>query len=492
VPNYFTITGLAPTSDPLWRTAPVATRATYLRACRELVLSEWDRQTAEGLDRDGQPLARLKQSTIRHRRSAMGPADPHAPPLIPAHELSRTRSLVDGRVVGTAIRVYWRFDPVTGKRWGTILNYHRQGAGRLPARDVFGLAPEGYDRVLRQAHLWWAGYSRGLPTAMPIRPRPGKAARPGAARLPGYTPRALPPRPIAARTAEVAIGGDIYTLSQGSAAELLAAIKGGRFTGFRSYAGARAGAAPAPPAAAAPAIAPKPPKPKPAPPPPPLPRFGPTEATIVTGPSQAATLAAAHDLLGREVTLRDLASLSGATRGAKVIIEVSETGSLVLNTVHPDYATVRRVSRDAEGQLYLYADSFFMTGGRTGQGTGKEVFGRMVEQAAALDLDYIKVLAYRSSSANGYYTWPRFGYDGDLPADIIADLPAALASARRLSDLMASPEGREWWKVNGRSITLKFQLAAGGPDRARWEAYLREKMATATATATAPGPSPAL
>jgi hypothetical protein len=232
-PNYFTVAGLEPIHEHSWYVATQAQKAAYMRVCRTLILIEWDKQTAAGLDKDGNRLAPIKQSTRERRHSAMGPADPNAPPLQPAHELSRTRSLVDARIVGLTVQVYWKFDPVSGKRWGTILNYHRRGAGHLPVRDVFGLSPEARQRVLQAAYLWWAGYAKGLPVVMPIRPRPGKAGRKPVAIQPRYVPQKPPARPIIQKAVNISIGGDIYTTSAEGARNLMSLIKSGQFTGFR-------------------------------------------------------------------------------------------------------------------------------------------------------------------------------------------------------------------------------------------------------------------
>lgn len=237
MPNYFTVDGLAPL-DPAWHAATVAQRAAYLRVCRVLVLNEWEAQTAAGIGANGKTLAPLKMATRLNRHSEMGPADPNAPPLIPAHRLSRTISLVDAKITGGVIRVFWKFDAISGMRWGTILNYHREGKGNLPKRDVFGLAPAAFERVKKQAHRWWSSYVRGLPVVMPTRRRGGKAARAAAAVLPAYEPKTpdATGRPrVEPTTADVALGSDIYTMSKSAAAELLGAVRGGRFNGFRSY-----------------------------------------------------------------------------------------------------------------------------------------------------------------------------------------------------------------------------------------------------------------
>ena len=40
---------------------------------------------------------------------------------------------------------------------------------------------------------------------------------------------------------------------------------------------------------------------------------------------------------------------------------------------------------------------------------------------------------------------------------------------------MCTAEGRDWWKANGHSIDLSFDLKEGSLNRRIWEAYLREK-----------------
>lgn len=235
----FLVTGLEPRHDPLWLRATAAQHAAYFRVVRELVLIEYDGQLAAGLDRHGRPMRALAPSTLAHRRSAVGPADRHAPPLSPAHELSRTRSLLDARVVGTGIQVFWRFDAITRKRWGLVLDYHREGNARLPVRDVFGLSPEARRSVLAQGHAWWSAFARGLPVRAPRRRSGGRPARPVAATRPAYVPE---PRNATlhgsqpGKVANLHLGDDVYSLSNGSARELFAAIKRGGFSGFRSYA----------------------------------------------------------------------------------------------------------------------------------------------------------------------------------------------------------------------------------------------------------------
>ena len=79
------------------------------------------------------------------------------------------------------------------------------------------------------------------------------------------------------------------------------------------------------------------------------------------------------------------------------------------------------------------------------------------------------------SALRGYYAWPRYGFDAPLSKDITARLPEALASARTLLDLMATPEGRIWWRNHGRGLDVVFDLAPGSRSLQVLDEVLREK-----------------
>lgn len=170
----FVVTGIEPT-DAAWKIATPAQRAAFMQEAKRIVLRAFDRQLAAGLDKAGRPLAKLKPGTIKHRHSAMGKADPGAPPLMPARGSSRTRSLVDGRVEGNTVRVFWRRDQF-GMPWGRVLSYHARGAGRLPVRDVLGLRPAAHAAVVAEARRWWAAYSGGIAIRPPLAIKPAPFA----------------------------------------------------------------------------------------------------------------------------------------------------------------------------------------------------------------------------------------------------------------------------------------------------------------------------
>ncbi len=144
-----------------WLMAPIAARTQFRQLVVALVLAEKDADLAQGLDRFGLKLAAITKWTRANRRSAMGPADPSAPPLTPAYGLSRTRANLDGRAMPSYAEFFWR------DGWGTILDYHRIGArnrwarsGSLPVRDVIGISPAALNRVRQKLTLWWTAWKQ--------------------------------------------------------------------------------------------------------------------------------------------------------------------------------------------------------------------------------------------------------------------------------------------------------------------------------------------
>jgi hypothetical protein len=80
-----------------------------------------------------------------------------------------------------------------------------------------------------------------------------------------------------------------------------------------------------------------------------------------------------------------------------------------------------------------------------------------------LGIQKIKTFAAKSAKENGYYTWARFGYDAaldDINLDLTGKLPSSLSGAKRVSDLMKTPEGRQWWKANGDEFDGVFTVTA--------------------------------
>src|SRR5271166_7151975 len=130
-----------------------------------------DRDLAKGLGADGKPMKALHPKTIKYRKSEVGPVHKHAPPLIPALELSRVRALLRGRAHLQSAEFFWGFDSVTGRSFAKILHY---AADR--GHDVFGLSDAGTAWVRRQALAEWEKWKRAQKETTAAEPRTQRVA----------------------------------------------------------------------------------------------------------------------------------------------------------------------------------------------------------------------------------------------------------------------------------------------------------------------------
>jgi hypothetical protein len=185
----------------------------------------------------------------------------------------------------------------------------------------------------------------------------------------------------------------------------------------------------------------------------------------------------ARRLFDRPLESWEYAGLAGAPDDARVEVGAS-AGKLYIEIGNP--AAAYRgffYLRRAKQHLVLLNDGFHISVAHLQRrGLGLYIVQRQVAAAAALGIDRIEVLAGRRRHENGYYTWPRFGFEGRLPARLRRTLPIELQDAATLLDLMECETGRSWWRENGVSIGARFDLAAGSRSRTALAQYVRSKM----------------
>ena len=142
----------------------------------------------------------------------------------------------------------------------------------------------------------------------------------------------------------------------------------------------------------------------------------------------------------------------------------------------------RTLRKGDDGQWFVVNSNFAL--GKTGypKGYGTRSLARQVEALRELGIDRIVTLAAGGRDApdlNGFYTWPRLGFDGPIPDASIEELPSALSrtlgSPALVSELMASAQGRAWWRANGRSFDATFDTRPGSRSSRVLDAYIRER-----------------
>jgi hypothetical protein len=119
----------------------------------------------------------------------------------------------------------------------------------------------------------------------------------------------------------------------------------------------------------------------------------------------------------------------------------------------------------------------------TGSGIGTRVIYSICKGALNLGLKNFDLIALKGAKNNGYYTWPRLGFDKEFNEVEIrtfrnvmkrnSDLP--IDEIRYVSDFMRTKEGRVFWRKYGIALPLTFDLQGDSDSWATLNAYLREK-----------------
>lgn len=199
----------------------------------------------------------------------------------------------------------------------------------------------------------------------------------------------------------------------------------------------------------------------------------------------------------------------GAPPGSRATVTRSSAGQLLVDVSHPSLAQCRRLVYAEGGERYVRNLVFEVKGDRQNAGLGAEMFARQVAELSAAGFSHIECYA-AGPPYNGYATWPRFGYDQSIDTlDSLqqAKVRAEFPDAKSVLDILATPEGRDWWmgkkgpdgrRTGGNGFSLNravFDLRPGSRSMRVMAAYLAEKEAAKKSTSppsrttpsTAPG-----
>jgi hypothetical protein len=262
-----------------------------------------------------------------------------------------------------------------------------------------------------------------------------------------------------------------------------------------------------------PPVAPPPPRPQPAPRPsgPRPPRQPSAPPTAPPRPAQNVTFAEGEEdakrkirrLFGRDVDSGTFAALVNAHDGANIVITESSS-KLNMQTTGDGYFAERTIRKAPGGKLIVHNDYFRINFDRNSspppdwvqsnaQINGSELLTNQIRAARALGATKLETYAARSDSdnpnrgMNGYYTWPRLGYDDSIPSHKYDELPSELkqlvdanptgsTKRRSILGLMTTEDGRKWWKKNGTGLhNMEFDLSDGSLSMRTHRQYQEEK-----------------
>lgn len=190
--------------------------------------------------------------------------------------------------------------------------------------------------------------------------------------------------------------------------------------------------------------------------------------------------------LGKENSpnlIEDICKASGMPNGSDVRIEYTDTQGYIYVRGKNTELGISELARHIvvkDGKIVIKNEYFIMKDDAKGKGKGTEIFADQVKHAAAFGADRLETVGggygknvMPSSKMNGYYTWPRLGYDGLI--DEYRTAGPTPGGAKYVSDLMKTKEGRDWWKSNGGELDLEFDLKEGSQSRKVLDAYVQEK-----------------
>ena len=170
----------------------------------------------------------------------------------------------------------------------------------------------------------------------------------------------------------------------------------------------------------------------------------------------------------------EVAALAGAIPGSLMKITEVRDGKVYVSIQHDKYSCRREISTSIIKNVVLLV-------WEPGQGLGLSIFSQQVDSAVKMGFSKIQTSPTRGRNYNGYYTWPRLGYDADISQGTFifnekVMKEAQLKGYKKVSDFFKTEEGRQFWKDNGDGgFPAIFDLTEGSQSRRVLDAYRSEK-----------------
>ena len=164
---------------------------------------------------------------------------------------------------------------------------------------------------------------------------------------------------------------------------------------------------------------------------------------------------------GRPLRKPELRGLSGAPRCAELDVGVLE------EEIYIEYHEIQqvgmsgvcRVGMEPSGRV-LWNDSILIFRKEfRALGLGLACFARQVFWSRKLGILWARTVGGRKYDQNGYYSWPRYGFDALLPSALKPQCSEGFGTIMSVLDLMATKKGRQYWRENGSELTLAFDFS---------------------------------
>ena len=185
------------------------------------------------------------------------------------------------------------------------------------------------------------------------------------------------------------------------------------------------------------------------------------------------------EFFGRILRRSELFGLCGAPSSSSLAIGTINEEIYVefLETEQIGMMGEYRLRSESDGLCLVISSALILRADCRGCGIGFAAFQRQVHRARRLGVRKIQANTERKRDENGYYTWPRFGFDAPLPLQFLHGLPVFLHGAASVLDVMEFHPGRIWWKEHGIGLSLQFDLRKSSRSMTVFRAYSQRRWA---------------
>jgi len=158
-----------------------------------------------------------------------------------------------------------------------------------------------------------------------------------------------------------------------------------------------------------------------------------------------------------------------------IFVSVQGEARFAENVQWSSYKTIYSVHRGQQGLELSLQNIEISNEEDRGHGLGAYIFAAQAQAAYQLGFHSIGCLAERKTERNGYYSWPRIGFDWEIHPSMKNRLPQEFGALPRLSDIMGRADARAWWKEHGWSVPADFDTQPTSTSMRVLRSYLQEK-----------------
>lgn len=192
----------------------------------------------------------------------------------------------------------------------------------------------------------------------------------------------------------------------------------------------------------------------------------------------------------------DFIHLSGAPDDAKLLILACNTTPKIrafnLIVTHQAFEDDMKVQiHQEDDELILNIEFVVLKEIYQKRGLITRMLNRQVQRARALSFNSITLVAERSKSLNGYYTWARLGFNQKIDtafkkvielkiqhetdANMVHFFKTHFHECQDVLDLLSTEMGRQFWLKYGIPMNMEFDLDKNSKSSLTLQKYLAEK-----------------